>query len=29
MFKNKEDSLAALENSYGNIHLVFKAFYQK
>ena len=29
IFKNKEDSLRALDNSYGNIHLVFKAYYQK
>ena len=29
IFKNKEDSVRALENSYGNIHLVFKAYYQK
>jgi len=29
IFKNKKDSVAALENSYGNIHLVFRAFYQK
>ena len=29
IFKNKEDSVRALDNSYGNIHLVFKAYYQK
>tara|TARA_B100000787_G_scaffold162672_1_gene143641 strand:- start:44030 stop:44629 length:600 start_codon:yes stop_codon:yes gene_type:complete len=28
-FKNKEDSVRALDNTYGNIHLVFKAYYQK
>ena len=29
IFKNKEESERALDNSYGNIHLVFKAYYQK
>ena len=29
IFKNKEDSVRALDNSDGNIHLVFKAYYQK
>ena len=29
IFKNKEESVRALDNSYGNIHLVFKAYYQK
>jgi hypothetical protein len=28
VFKNKEDSVRALQNSYKNINLVFKAFYQ-
>ena len=28
IFKNKEDSVRALDNSYGNIHLVFKKYYQ-
>jgi hypothetical protein len=28
VFKNKEDSVRALQNSYKNITLVFKAFYQ-
>lgn len=29
MFKNKKETLKALENSYQNIHLVFKKHYQE
>ena len=28
VFKNKKDTIKALENSYKNIHLVFKKYYQ-
>ena len=28
VFKNKKDTIKALENSYQNIHLVFKKYYQ-
>ena len=29
MFKNKKETVKALENSYGNIRLVFEKYYQK
>ena len=29
MFKNKEETVKALENSYENIRLVFETYYQK
>ncbi len=29
MFKNKKEALKALQNSYANIHLVFRKYYQK
>ena len=29
MFKDKKETLEALENSYGNISLVFEKYFQK